>query len=503
MTDPMKNAGSESDDPEGPECAATSDQSDARARTATRLLLMYNLEVGSPVELEDRPLSDVLEFGRLAEHVMAGGPLLPKVVREVSAVRIDLCVRLADPRMRPLVGTVVVVATPRRDVLLLLDVEVDVPQAADIAVILFETWRHRAEITIDGVGIEVWLRARLPSGGARDDGVQVKLGRNVHQWVFPGGELAARLIETAGQDEVPAELEEIVLRGTLEVGGGGASLGVRRPDLLNKPSRCFVAHGRGVSVIAGWSAPLENSFALAALGILNAVAAIHRVRRHAFDALELNETANLNSVAEARRLLSRLSHRLTELQLDLAFSVEAYADSILIPELVLDSYSSSLREVSGLPDGIANTSRIVDKVTSAIRARRVLLDAASQEQDEARDKVFTTIVAVATVFALPPALILAFFGANVPDIDPRRSIFDFGHYGGAYLLAWLPFVTIVVVAIVRWQQIRDRVPDVYTLDDGDEVPTTEPAGQVGTSDARWIVQLPRRRAGALRQPRPH
>src|SRR5687767_3783059 len=105
VTDPMKNARSESDDPEGPECAATSDQSDARARTATRLLLMYNLEVGSPVELEDRPLSDVLEFGRLAEHVMAGGPLLPKVVREVSAVRIDLCVRLADPRMRRLVGT--------------------------------------------------------------------------------------------------------------------------------------------------------------------------------------------------------------------------------------------------------------------------------------------------------------------------------------------------------------------------------------------------------------
>jgi hypothetical protein len=51
----------------------------------------------------------------------------------------------------------------------------------------------------------------------------------------------------------------------------------------------------------------------------------------------------------------------------------------------------------------------------------------------------------------------------------------------------LPFVTIVVVAIVLRQRIRDRVPDVYTLDDGDEVPTTEP---------RW-------RAGAQRQPRPH
>jgi hypothetical protein len=54
--------------------------------------------------------------------------------------------------------------------------------------------------------------------------------------------------------------------------------------------------------------------------------------------------------------------------------VEAYADSILIPELVLDSYSSSPGEVSALSDGIANTARIVDKVVSAIRARRVLLD---------------------------------------------------------------------------------------------------------------------------------
>lgn len=465
MTGTAEFIGIRSGDSLGAEARPASlDHSDAGARAANRFLLMYNLEVGPLLDRGGVPLSEVLDFGRLARHVETGGPLLPKVIHREPTNALDLGVRLANPRLRRAAGTVIVVVTPRRDVLLLLDVIVDVDKPADVAAILFATWRHRAEITLDGVPIEDWLQQSLPIRADHDVSARIRFGRNVHQCVFPGGDLAAQLIEAAAHDEAPAAIVEIVLRGTLD-GSGGAPFGVRRPALLNNPSQTVVAHGRGVSVIAGWTEPLENSFALAALGVLNAVAAIHRVRRHAFDALELNETTDLKSITEARALLSRLSNRLTELQLDLAFSVEAYADSILIPELIFESFHSSLREVSALSDGITNTSRIVDRVASAIRARRVLLDAASQEQTEARDKVFTTIIAVATVLALPPALLLAFFGANVPDIDPHRSILDFSHYGVVYALAWLPFVTIVALAAVLRRRVRDRVPDVYVLND--------------------------------------
>ncbi|MET9359056.1 hypothetical protein ABZY14_40065 [Streptomyces sp. NPDC006617] len=258
-------------------------------------------------------------------------------------------------------------------------------------------------------------------------------------------------------DAVGQGVVTIVLRGTLD-SGTGATLGIRRPATLNNAGQTMVAHGRGVSLIVGYAPPVENAFGLAAAGILTAVAAVHRIRRQAFEALELDRASAVETTDDARALVAQLSHRLNDLQLDLSFSVEVYADTILIPELLVESFHASLRDVSSLADALANTSRIVERVNAVLATRRVGLETASQQYAEDRDRVLAAVIAVGSLIALPPALLLAYFGVNSSDVDPSRSILDLHHHGVAYAIAWLPFLLLIAVGLLARRRISLRLP---------------------------------------------
>jgi hypothetical protein len=143
------------------------------------------------------------------------------------------------------------------------------------------------------------------------------------------------------------------------------------------------------------------------------------------------------------------------MQLDLGFGVEQYLDSILMPEYIIEAYQRSMSEALGLRTGLQDSSRMLDRRGSVIQARRTALEAADQDQVDRRDRVFSTILAVGTLLALPPTLLLSFFALNP---GPRKSIFDFRGHLGAYLLAWIPFILLVVVGYVLRRRIRSEVP---------------------------------------------
>ncbi|MFJ6070853.1 hypothetical protein ACIQFU_08390 [Streptomyces sp. NPDC093065] len=435
-------------------------RSDAAVRIRTRLLLIYNLTPQVQVS-EDmlRPLTEALDLGRFAAHVEAAGLLLPRLVLHERVPEITL-----PPGAARVDGAYITLAvTPRRDPLLFVDVEIaDGADDADaIAETLYTTWQERSAIRVGAVPLTQWLDGRLRTHGSTEDRAAdrppLAFGRNVHQSVFPGASLARGLL--AGHvlgDTVGQEVVTIVLRGTLD-SDTGATLGIRRPETLNNAGQTMVAHGRGVSLIVGYAPSVENAFGLAAAGILTAVAAVHRIRRQAFAALELDRAAAVETTDDARALVGQLSSRLNDLQLDLSFSVEAYADTILIPELLVESFHSSLREVSSLADALANTSRIVERVNAVLATRRVDLETASQQYAEDRDRVLAAVIAVGSLIALPPALLLAYFGVNSSDVDSRRSILDLHHYGVAYAVAWLPFVLLIVVGLVARRRISLRL----------------------------------------------
>lgn len=435
------------------------------------------------------PLGQVFDYGRFQRHVDASARLLPRVAYRRDLPPAALDVTGDGPTPYQLDGvTALVLVTPRGDPLLVLKVslpgELD---ATGVAGFLAASCFERERLTVSGRPLLAWLGDQLGLAAP------FQFGRNVHQCVFPGGQLCEDLLQATASrgvgDRLPPAVTTIVYRATVSA-DRGSQLGVRVPRALNNPGETLVAHGRGVSLIAGWSAQVENVLALAATTIVAAIGVLHRTRDLAFDALELNRSTQLVSTGDARELVSALSGRLNELQLDLSFGVEAYVDSVLIPDLLVDSFQASMRMAADLNTGLTNTSRMVDRLATVIRARAAVLDAATQDEQERRSRVFNVLLAAGSLIALPPSLLLAFFGVTSPDVDPARSVLDLDRYWLAYGLAWLPFAALLLAGFLLRRRIR-RGSRLVRLDHPD-----------GDPAAPLVVPVPRTPAPPDRHPSP-
>lgn len=432
---------------------------DTGTRAATRVLAIYNFGVRLDIpEASTYPLTHHFDMGRFEGHVKANASLLPRVagLERIPPSQFLLPSRRLGPGVDRI--TAVIATTPRQDGLLFLDIDLaGQPTAAEVAEFLYATWRWRSELRVGDTPLLGWLARRLDQVRTVEDKPLV-FGQNQHQCVFAGDRLARRLLgrgRRAGMTSPDALT--VVLRGTMTA-KRGSDLGIRRPVALNNPGESMVAHGRGVSLIAGWTEPVENAFGIAAAGLVNAAGVVSRVRLESLDALRDNETSRAKSPPDLRELIEGLSDRLDRLRLDLSFGIEAYADVVLVPELLVESYHSSLRRMAGLPESVANTSRIVDRVAAVIDSRHASLAAAIQEHEERRDKIFAGAIAIGTLLALPPALLLAYFGTNSTNVNQNLSIFDLRHYGLAYLVAWLPFLALVGGAAVMRRRVRLDAP---------------------------------------------
>jgi hypothetical protein len=151
------------------------------------------------------------------------------------------------------------------------------------------------------------------------------------------------------------------------------------------------------------------------------------------------------------------------MQLDLSFGVEAHIDSILIPEMVVEAFQNSLSKAVGIRESLDNTSRMLERVDTVISARLSKLEAGDRERIERRDRLVAIFVTTASLLALPPALLLAFFGTNASNVHPDDSIFDLHVYWGAYLLAWVPFILLVSVGGLLYSRLRRRVGALDSL----------------------------------------
>ncbi|MFI8067371.1 hypothetical protein ACIF85_01060 [Streptomyces sp. NPDC086033] len=414
---------------------------DSGTRELTRVVVLFSL-TGSldPGQPSLGSLVDRFDFGRFALHLKSSEAVLPVPVLVEDVAPGELRLPHGDHGLELASVEIAVLATPRGDITLALDCGFagQTPPAA-LAAWLADTCFDRDRITLGTSALLDSLGRRLTP---REP---LAFGQNVHQLVFPGGDLANDLL---GPDEtrLPTLLTEIVYRGRLSTS---------EPPHLHRNGRTLSAHGRGVSVHAGWAGHVENGLILVAVGMISALAVLQRTRLAAFETMRANERAAAESPYEIRRLISRLSDGVNELQLDLAFGVEAYVDSLLIPEMVMETFQSSLRDALGIPESLDNSARMVERLTSVISARSAALQAQLAERDDRRDRTVSALVAVATGIALPPTLLLAFFGANASNVDNRRSVFD-AHYLPAYLLAWLPFIALAVIGYLLLRRVSRR-----------------------------------------------
>lgn len=407
---------------------------DLHHSTMTRIRCIYDLSAPLPYEGPRTPLGDTYDFGRFQRHLDISAVLTPTVIlREVLST-----------------ATLTVLATPRHDALVLLDIDVHAEaSAADIAEIVAQTCFDRDQLRVDDRLVLDIVQERL--GLDRP----LRFGRNVHQCIFAGG----RLLEEIFADPRPnaPTVATVVLRGNRGADRGGP-LGIIAPTALNNPGETVVAHGRGVSLFGGFAPAAENALSLSAMVLVSALGVLHRVRDQLFAALAANSAARLESTGDARTLVSQLSDELNEAQLDLSFGVEAYTDGMLLPELLIWSFHRSLSEVNGIGEVLTNTSRMVERLGTVIQARAAIMDASAQEQNERRDRLFSVLIAVGSLLALPPGLLLAFFGANSSEVPAGTSMFDIQRYWLVYAIVWLPFLALLGLGMLLRRRIGRSVP---------------------------------------------
>ncbi|WSQ13328.1 hypothetical protein OG604_39400 [Streptomyces sp. NBC_01231] len=451
---------------------------DSATRELTRAVLLFSLDGRArPRGTASGVLVDRLDFGRFEPHLRSSEAVLPVPV---------LVARLAPDELRPPDGDhglalaaaeLLVLATPRGDVTLLVDCGFAADTAPDaLAAWLADTCFDRRRIRLGDRPLldVVNERLALPT--------PLTYGQNVHQLVFPGGRLLRDLLsaDLADATRRPALLNDIVYRGRLPAHRTSDAEDTLPPNLRNQ-GVTLSAHGRGVSVQAGWAPHVENGLILVAVGMVSALAVLQRTRLAAFETMRANERAPMtDSPYEVRSLISRLSAGVNELQLDLAFGVEAYVDSLLIPEMLMEAFQSSLRDTLGIRDSLENSARMVERLTSVISARSAALDAELAERDDRRDRTVSGLVAAATLIALPPTLLLTYFGVNGTNVHADRSILDLDTYGTAYALAWLPFVVLAVIGYVLLRRVSRRSGSLLSPSDGRPAPVPAPRSPSGS-----------------------
>ncbi|CAL9606718.1 hypothetical protein [Streptomyces sp. enrichment culture] len=415
---------------------------DSATRPATRVRLLFSLTGRIDPDRAVGRLTDRFDFGRFDAHLRSGDAMLPVPVLAEHIDPTQLGLPGGDHGLRLSGAGLLVITTPRADATLIVDCDFadDTPTAA-LAPWLAATCFRRDALTLGGRPLLEAVGERLAL--ARP----LAFGQNVHQLVLPGGRLLTELRTAAarGESALAAPLNELIYRGRHR--------GTAAPAHLHLGDATLIAHGRGVSVHAGWAPPAENALTLVAAGLLSALAVLQRTRIRSFEMMRLNQQASTRSPREARELISELSAGVNELQLDLAFGVEAYIDSLLFPEMLTEGFQTSLAEALGIRGSLENSARMTERLTSVIDARSAGHDAALADDKEHRDGVVSGLLAVATLLALPPTLLLAFFGANASDVDDGRSVLDLAAYRWAYAAAWLPFLLLVGVG---WLLLRRR-----------------------------------------------
>jgi hypothetical protein len=116
-----------------------------------------------------------------------------------------------------------------------------------------------------------WLGLRLESEQPLSIGY-------AHQMVFAGTSLTQEILtESVGRQ---AGVVDTLLHGLAsQTSGHGAQVGVRLPAALNIEGRAYVANSRYATIVAGWSAGVQNALIFVALNVITAFGVLRRPAR--------------------------------------------------------------------------------------------------------------------------------------------------------------------------------------------------------------------------------
>jgi hypothetical protein len=306
-----------------------------------------------------------------------------------------------------------------------------------------------ARVLIDGADLETHISALAEAAGAEPVEANTALPPERHQIVFsahvqerelPGDEMIKRILYRVDPPNRPEFME------------------YKRPSGLNQDKTTLCAVTPNVSFLYGHPPYVENSVFLTVVQAVGTAARFRQIWRKAYRQVRAfrRDGQDEGVGTQQREGLEFLADELGNLVLDLSFSVETSADlGLLIPSIRIESFHKELYAAMELRERAETVSRMFSRLDASIRSELTAIEIRDRQRQEEKQLRWGFAFSVLSFIGIPIGFLGAYFGINASQVDPGLSIFDWGRYWIAYVVAGvLALIPILCFLFLNWRALR-------------------------------------------------
>jgi hypothetical protein len=334
----------------------------------------------------------------------------------------------------------------------------------------------RAAITVSDVSLTSHLddlcsrdvtMKRKPSPQGPDEGLPAQR----HQLVF---------VRHEGDSPTPTPSDvvvESILYGTNEPYRPEFST-YKRPEGLNRAQNSLAVVSVDASIFYGQPKLVETSVFLTTVQAVGTASRFNQIWRDAYFGVKKfqDEQQRADTGTQERKDLEELADQMGNLELDLAFSVEAAAElGAPVPSYSITTFHDDLYEVMQIRARAGTVSQMFVRLGGSIRSELTAIESRERQREEQRrkleevkhqedeDRRFRATLAIGAVgvIAIPFSVIAGFFGINASQVDSQRTMWSFQHYLWIYVIAALTgLVPVLALCLVYGSSLFGRVKQV-------------------------------------------
>jgi len=394
---------------------------------SVRLITLYATSWrGEAPKRRHLPLADQLPLGRLAPFYQRYAAELPRVLVDEP---LDPT-RAGFRRWRhgtPAGGRLRLLSMPSHQVIagLAMDVAGELPEVGD----LVEDCA-RGEVTFGGQDVAELAAAAVAERAGEAD--QAGITGVWHQIVVAPTPPRSRAV-----------MEGILARAS--AGYGGEPGVPSYPAQLNRLGAA-AAITPYATVLCGQPEHVANAALIVAAQALANAVRLQDILDTLYHELRLfwEVDRSFQGTRRRRAALETITHRLARLELDLTVAVEAPTSiGMRVPSPLVREYQQQMYAALDIPVLADDASRMLRRLEATGRAELSSVTNIERRADEDRHQRWAVAVGFVSTVAIPLSLILAFFSADVAEIDSSRSMFH-----REYIWVYGAVALIVLVAIV-------------------------------------------------------
>jgi hypothetical protein len=421
----------------------------AADRPRHRLTSLYALDCDAGIALDARISELPLSFGRLERFYRGASTQTPNVLHFADYAAGEIELGRSDRLAAVSSGAVWLFRLPYGRLVAGLSIDFSADLEGTIAILEDS---YYTDLSIAGTSLIACLRGCDPA--LTDALADASLASHSHQLLFLG---------SGGRDFLPSGrhpfadrrrhdlLQRLVYRADLPYQRRHSQ--IHFPPEPNRRPGAVVAVSPYVSVAAGQQDYIENGMFLSAVQAVGSAHLVARIRSDAYsalDSLRRFESAEVR-LRTRRQRLGMLSDRLSQLELELSFGVEAYENlGSLVPSLRLTEFHRSLFRALEIPEEAGTTGNMLERLSKALSAASSSVRFSERRHDDQRRLKWSVAAGFISLLAITLGIAFGFFGSSVSEVNRRDSIFSWGHYRGLYLFIAGVVLAGVLIFLLTW-----------------------------------------------------